>query len=94
MLREASGLKKGVFNLFNLFLFSFLEGGCVISHMQPQRCHVTPFFRAGFIPLRQTPSVQGFPGAGWLLFPQELFWQGEGLAFLGTTTFSCFEMKG
>lgn len=90
MLGGASGLKK-----FILFIFYFLFLGVGVSC--PTCSHRGAIWlrsELGFIPLRQTPSVQGFPGAGWPFFPQELFWQEEGLAFLRSKTFSCLEMKG
>lgn len=95
MLGGASGLRKGSFDLFYLFFyFLFLRVGVSYPTCSHRGAIWLYSSEPGFIPLSQTPSVQGFPGVGWLFFPRELFWQEEGLAFLGTTTFPCLEAKG
>lgn len=95
MLGRSFRAQKRVF-LFTLFIFYFLLLRAGVSY--PTCSHRGAIwlhsYKLGFIPLRQTPCVQGFPGAGRLFFPQELLWKEEGLAFLGSTAFPYLEMKG
>ncbi|XP_050841035.1 S-adenosylhomocysteine hydrolase-like protein 1 isoform X1 [Serinus canaria] len=71
--------KRGFLLIY--FLFSFLEGGCVISHMQPQRCHVTPFFQAGIHPTQANPICAGFPRCWVAPLPTGAVLAGGGTGF-------------